>query len=118
MGSYRDSLQIIADILSITSKRVKKTQIMYQANLSYKLLCRYLSEVLDAGLVSFQNGNFYEPTAKGKEFLKKYKEYSKRRTRLKEQFNRINKVKTELEKMCSYADVNCRNVQLRNKKVS
>jgi len=113
MGSYRDRLQIIADILSITSKRAKKTHIMHQANLSYRLLCRYLNEVLDAGLVCFEKGDFYVPTSKGKEFLNKYNEYSKRRKRLKEQFNRINNVKIGLEKMCSHAnvirsDVNCR----------
>jgi predicted transcriptional regulator len=105
MGSYRDRLQIIADILSVTSKHAKKTQIMYQANLSYRLLCRYLSEVLNAGLVSIKNGDFYVPTAKGKEFLKKYEEYLKRRKRLKEQLNCINNVKTELKRMCSYASV-------------
>jgi len=117
MGSYRDRLQIIADILSVTSKRAKKTQIMYQANLSYRLLCRYLNDILDAGLVSFENGDFYVPTAKGKELLNKYKEYSQCRKRLKEHFTRVNNVKTELEKMCSYANVNCRDKQLRNKKV-
>ena len=51
MSRYRDRLQIIADILVIASRRARKTQIMYQANLSYRLLCRYLGEVLEAGLV-------------------------------------------------------------------
>ena len=50
MSRYRDRLQIIADILVIASRRARKTQIMYQANLSYRLVCRYLGEVLDAGM--------------------------------------------------------------------
>jgi len=101
MGGYRDRLQIIADILLIASKGARKTQIMYQANLSYKLLCRYLSEVLDAGLVSFENGNCYVLTAKGKQFLSRHEEYSKHCKAFEEQFNHVNAAKTWLEKMCS-----------------
>ena len=48
MGRYRNKLRIIADILLIACRRARKTQIMYQANLSYRLLCRYLGVVLDA----------------------------------------------------------------------
>jgi len=99
LGKYRNRLNIIADILVIASRGPKKTQIMYQANLSYKLLCRYLEMVLDAGLVSFENGNSFVLTAKGEEFLNKYKEYVKHNKRLKEQFRRINDAKITLEKM-------------------
>jgi len=100
MGNYRDRLQIIADILFIASKRAKKTQIMYQANLSYRLLCRYLGDVLDAGLVSFENEDCYVLTKKGKEFLMKHEEYSKRCKSLEEHLNHVNNEKTVLERMC------------------
>ena len=101
MSKYRDRLQIIASILVIASKRAKKTQIMYQANLSYKLLCRYLREVQGAGLVSFENEECYVLTAKGKEFLNKHEEYSKRCRSLEERLNHVNHEKIVLEKMCS-----------------
>jgi len=101
MSKYRERLQIVADILLIAGRGAKKTQIMYQANLSYRLLCRYLGEVLSAGLVSFENRDCYVLTAKGKEFLDKYKKYSKRCRRLSEQFKNVNNVKSELQKMCS-----------------
>jgi len=101
MSKYRDRLQIIASILSIAGGRAKKTQIMYQANLSYKLLCRYLGEVQDAGLVSCENKDYYVLTGKGKEFLDRHEEYSKRCQSLEEQFNHTNTTKTWLEKMCS-----------------
>jgi predicted transcriptional regulator len=101
MGNYRDRLQIIADILFIASKRAKKTHIMYQANLSYRLLCRYLGEVTDAGLVSFESGDCYVLTAKGKEFLNRHEEYSKRCKSLEEHLNHVNNDKIVLEKMCS-----------------
>ena len=78
----------------------KKTQIMYQANLSYKLLCRYLGEVLDAGLVSFDSEECYVLTAKGKEFLGRHEEYSKRCKSLEQHLNHVSIEKTALEKMC------------------
>jgi predicted transcriptional regulator len=100
MSKYRDRLQIIASILTIASRRAKRTRIMYQANLSYKLLCRYLGEVQDAGLVSFENEECYVLTAKGKEFLSRHEEYSKRCKSLEEHLNHVNDEKVALEKMC------------------
>jgi predicted transcriptional regulator len=100
LSKYRDRLQIIANILVIASRRAKKTQIMYQANLSYKLLCRYLDEVLDSGLVCFEKGECYVLTAKGQEFLNRHEEYSKRCKSLEEHLNHVNNGKTVLEKMC------------------
>jgi len=100
MGSYRDRLQIIADVLLIASGRARKTRIMYQANLSYRLLCRYLDEVLDAGLIRLEDDDCYALTAKGKEFLGKHEEYAKRCESLEEKLNHINSEKTVLEKMC------------------
>lgn len=100
MSKYRDRLQIIASILSIASRRAKKTQIMYQANLSYKLLCRYLNEVQDAGLVFYENEGCYALTAKGKEFLSRHEEYSKRRRSLEEHLDHVSGQKAALEEMC------------------
>jgi len=101
MSKYRDRLQIIADILSTVSSGAKKTRIMYQANLSHRLLCRYLGEVLDAGLVECEDDNCYVLTDKGKEFLSKHEEYSKRCKTFEEQFNHVATTKTWLERMCS-----------------
>jgi predicted transcriptional regulator len=101
MSKYRDRLQIIADVLSIANRRAKKTQIMYQANLSYRLLCRYLKEVSDAGLVSFEKKGCYVLTARGREFLNRHQEYSKRRRSLTEHLSHVNHEKNVLEKMCS-----------------
>jgi len=101
MSKYRDRLRIIADVLSIAGGRAKKTQIMYQANLSHRLLCRYLEEVLDAGLVSCENEDRYVLTAKGKEFLDRHEEYSKHCKSLEEQFSHANTAKSWLERMCT-----------------
>jgi len=99
MGRYRDKLRIIADVLSIVSERARKTHIMYRANLSYTLVCRYLSEVLAAGLVYFDDEDCYVLTKKGKEFLNVYEEYSQFCKSLEEQSNHVNDKRVELEKM-------------------
>jgi len=104
MSRYRDRLQIIASILSIVNSGARKTRIMYQANLSYKLLCRYLDEVLAAGLVCFEKGECYVLTAKGKEFLSRHEEYSKRRKSLEQHLNHVNGEKVALEEMCASAE--------------
>ena len=78
MGNYRDRLDIIADILNVASREAKKTQIMYQANLSYKVLQRYLYEIIEASLVRFEKHNqCYQLTYKGQEYLAAYKEYAR-----------------------------------------
>jgi predicted transcriptional regulator len=78
LGNYRGRLDIIADILQVARGNAKKTQIMYQANLSYKVLQRYLRDVVEASLLSFEKEEqHYVLTEKGLEFLQTYKDYSK-----------------------------------------
>ena len=100
MSKYRDRLRIVADILLIVNDRAKKTRIMYQANLSYRLLCRYLGEVVDAGLAKPEDDDCYVLTAKGEEFLGRHEKYAKRCRSLEERANEVNNEKTILEKMC------------------
>jgi predicted transcriptional regulator len=78
MGNYRDRFDIIADILAVASQDVKKTRIMYQANLSYKVLQRFLIEIVDASLVTFEDHDQqYKLTVKGLEYLDAYKVYAR-----------------------------------------
>jgi len=97
MASYRSRLKIVADVLSVAKGSAKKTQIMYQANLSYKLLTRYLRFVLEAGLIKLRDGNCYELTPKGFEFLRKFDDYYERRQELRTQLTVIKKKKAVLE---------------------
>ena len=106
MGKYRDRLQIIADILSTVRKGSKKTRIMYQANLSYRLLCRYLRDVVDSGLISFDKGDYYVLTDKGKEFLDRHEKYSKRCKSLEGHREYVDSDKLALERMSSSTSVN------------
>ena len=100
--SYRDRLDIIADILQVASQNAKKTQIMYQANLSYKVLTKYLRKVSAASLISFEGDEqYYTLTAKGREFLDVYREYSESSRKLAKRLNEINDKKHMLEQLCS-----------------
>lgn len=64
----------MADVLEVMRDGSKKTHIMYQANLSYFLLCRYLNHVLDSGMAQKKAG-IYFLTNKGKEFLEIFSDY-------------------------------------------
>jgi len=101
-SKYRSKLQIIADILLVAGKGAKKTRIMYQANLSYDLLKRYLAETLEAGLIVVdKDEKLYIITQKGEVFLKKYDEYCERCTRVQEHVENARKDEVMLEMMCS-----------------
>jgi predicted transcriptional regulator len=117
MGKYRDRLQIIADILSVVRDGAKKTHVMYQANLSFTLLKRYLTEVLEAGLVRCDDEDCYMLTRRGRSFLDRFGEYSKRCERIEEELNNVNDEKTVLEELI-VGDLSRRsNERLRDKKV-
>jgi predicted transcriptional regulator len=101
LGNYRDRFDIIADILKIARRNPKKTQIMYQANLSYKVLKKYLSETVRASLISYAaKGRCYSLTEKGREFLTIYNEYSKANKFVKKRLKDVQIKRGSLEKLC------------------
>jgi len=112
MGKHRNKLEILANVLSVisnTTKGAKKTQIMYQAYLSYKLLLRYLHVVTEAGLVKSEDVNVYKLTPKGEDFLTKYNQYHKSRESVNKKIDHVEDQKSILENMCS--NNNTANVQ-------
>ena len=101
MGNYRNRLEIIADILQVASQNAKKTQIMYQANLSYKVLKKYLRDLIAASLISFETASqLYVITAKGKDFLEAYRDYSKTSKIAEKRISDVNSKKKDLEALC------------------
>jgi predicted transcriptional regulator len=98
---YRSRFDIIADILHVVSGRAKKTHIMYRANLSHRLLQKYLAEVRRSSLVSYERkGRCYVLTPKGQEFLEHYREYAKRASFVEKQLNHFKLKEMVLEKLC------------------
>lgn len=101
MGSYRGKLDIIADILRVAKENAKKTRIMYQANLSYKVLQRYLAELVEASLICFEDEKrCYMLTNKGQKFLDAYKRYHKTNRRIESRLNEAQAKREVLENLC------------------
>ena len=117
MGKYRDRLQIIADILSVVRDGAKKTHVMYQANLSFTLLKRYLAEVLEAGLVRCDDEDGYRLTGRGRSFLDRFDEYSRRCEHVEQELNHVNNDKTVLENLIGGDSSRRSNERRRNNKV-
>jgi predicted transcriptional regulator len=99
--NYRDRLDIIADILVVVSREAKKTQIMYQANLSYKVLQRYLNEIAGAALIRFEDDQqIYRLTGKGQNYLDAYKEYARCSKNMEKRLNDFTAKRKSLQELC------------------
>ncbi len=71
----RNDLDICADILQVAKAGAKKTQIVYQANLNFKIVKKYLSRLIDTGMLSdAQESRLYTTTNRGITFLEQYAE--------------------------------------------
>ncbi len=73
----RSEIDIMANILSEARKGARKTRIMYRCNLSHRQLKVYLKFLLDMKLLMSvleedSKTNFYQTTAKGRNFLDAY----------------------------------------------
>ena len=78
-SSHRGRLDIIADILGASFGGVRKTDLMYRCNLSFKQLKFYLEFLLHKKLLQIVSDNktsnlgLFKITGKGKKFLEAYK---------------------------------------------
>jgi predicted transcriptional regulator len=99
---YRDRLDIIADILSVVSSgNVKKTQILYQANLSYKILTKYLSTLTQASLIICSpNKTCFNLSARGAEFLSTYRKYYHSKKNAEKSLSIVEVEKELLDRLC------------------
>ena len=101
MANRRQRLDIIADILEVVRLDAKKTQIMFKANLSYRVLTKYLSEILEASLITFeQERRCYTLTHKGHDFLNAYKDYCRTNKHAKTSLSHVIKTKKVLDELC------------------
>ena len=95
----RCRLEIVGDVLSIALVKVRKTRIMYQANLSYVQLEKYLRFLLDGDLMQCDQDSCYLVTQKGREFLKTYANYLERCSRVSKEAEGTAKDRQLLEGM-------------------
>ena len=100
MNKNRRSLDIVREVLSIVSVRVRKTKIMYRANLSFVQVEKYLTVLLGNGLLKHDGDSGYLITERGKEFLQLYEDYLERSTHLREEVETNMRDRLLLENMC------------------
>ncbi|MDH5782719.1 MAG: winged helix-turn-helix domain-containing protein [Candidatus Bathyarchaeota archaeon] len=71
----RNSLEVIAEILSVCEQPQNKTRVMYRTSLSWQMLQKYLSQLQSAGLLEIHRSSTkYVTTQKGLKFEEKWSE--------------------------------------------
>ena len=99
---YRKKIDIIADMLSVADEYVGRTKIMYQANLSYKLLKKYLNIAMKAKLLEKNEKGkhpIYKRTARGEFFLERYRQYIGKIKALEGKYNVLRDKEAEILEM-------------------
>jgi predicted transcriptional regulator len=99
LGKNRDRISIIAAILEAANSGASKTRIMFQANLSFSLLEKYLEVAGTAGFVQNGSGK-YKLTELGKEFLREYKHFHERFDRAQKMLDSLGSERERLARLC------------------
>ena len=99
MNKNRDTTSPIVAVLEAANTGETKTRIMYKANLSFKLLKKYLKKALDLGFIRL-NGSCDELTKKGQKFLSQYKNFHRRYINAQETLENLSSERTLLEGKC------------------
>ncbi len=83
MVSYRTSMQIVADLLTVTEQSgqegIKTTSLLTKANLSHSRLSKFLGNLTGAGLINkieFDGKNTFVITTKGRQYLDSYVKFA------------------------------------------
>ena len=72
MTQYRTKLDIWADIIKTCNGGIKKTRLVYGANINFTTVRKYLRDMMEKELVIKTANNCYIPTNKGMLFLEHY----------------------------------------------
>jgi predicted transcriptional regulator len=97
MGKNRDRLSIVAAILEAANSGASKTRIMFDANLSFSLLEKYLAVSLSSGLVHVE-GYKYQLTESGRDFLRQYRQFEERYLRAQQLIETLGFEREQLSK--------------------
>ncbi|PBO84950.1 MAG: transcriptional regulator [Thaumarchaeota archaeon] len=71
-SNRRDEIEIMTTVLDLSMQPIKKTHLLYRANLNFKQLQRYLQLLQELGLIESVKNPFngFRITEKGKLFIK------------------------------------------------
>ncbi|MCH8323619.1 MAG: transcriptional regulator [Thaumarchaeota archaeon] len=83
MFTYRNSSQIVADLLTTTEQYgqegIKITHLLRKANLSHSRLTKFVENLTGAGLINkieYDGKNTFVITPKGRQYLESYQKFS------------------------------------------
>jgi len=83
MVTYRNSTQIVADLLTATEQSgqegIKITPLLEKANLSHSRLTKFVENLTGAGLINqieYDGKNTFIITPKGRQYLESYEKFS------------------------------------------
>ena len=101
MRTYRSELEIVKDILTIISNKtdVRKTHIMYRANLSYQLLDKYLTKILNTRLAQADEDGFFRLTVDGRSYLEECVSYINANNKARKQSSTVESKRIALEEL-------------------
>ena len=70
----RNDLDICSDILQVAKSGAKKTHIVYQANLNFNIVKKYLNRLISNGMLdSNEEGRLFVTTTRGLGFIEQYR---------------------------------------------
>ena len=83
MVVYRSSMQIVADLLTVTDQcgqeGIKTTTLLTKANLSHSRLAKFIENLTGAGLINrieYDGKNVFVITPRGRQYLESYKQFA------------------------------------------
>ncbi len=98
MSKNRDRLSIIAAVLEAANSGSSKTRIMFRANLSFKILEKYLGAAVSTGFLRIE-GCRYILTDSGREFLKQYRETNESYVKAQQFLDRLTSERKKLSNL-------------------
>ena len=83
MVTYRNSTQIVADLLTATEQSgqegIKTTRLLSKANLPHSRLTKFVENLTGAGLINrieYDGKNTFVITPKGRQYLESYEKFA------------------------------------------
>ncbi len=90
----RHKLDVIFEILSLAQNGVKRTRLVYQTNINFSMLRRYLNVLFRMGLIE-DKGRMLVTTPRGVRFVEEYDEF-RSKWNFYEEFENSKKVESEI----------------------
>jgi predicted transcriptional regulator len=99
LGKNRDKIGLMAAILEAANTGAPKTRIMINANLSFKLLEKYLGLSMQLGYLEAE-GTLYKVTQQGRIFLVRYRRFVSQHAQVQKSLRTLAEERAILDCLC------------------